>query len=105
MRTEEMEKAKVKVWCTKWALTQGIIEVEGRDLGDGMFQVYSKGQGDLPYYLHGEGREWHRTEYDALEQTIKMANKKIEALKKQIKKIEMDQARNRNRREAIRNSA
>ena len=93
----------MKAWCTKWALTRGVIEIEGREEANGMIYVsFAPGSG---YLLHGEGNEWHRTEYDALEHTINMANKKIEALKRQIKKIEMDRTRNLNRREAIRNSA
>jgi hypothetical protein len=99
-----MNEKKIKVWNTKWALTQGVLEVEGYDLTKGMFEVLGDGTlSHMNYYLHGEGRDWHRTEYDALDYAAKLADKKIAALKNQIKKIEMNQARFRNRRETIRN--
>lgn len=101
-----MNEKKIKVWNTKWALTQGVLEVEGYDLEKGMFQVLGDGTlSHMHYYLHGEGRDWHRTEYDALDYAAKLADKKIAALKNQIKKIEMNQARFRNRRETVRNGA
>jgi hypothetical protein len=85
-----MHEEVIKVWCTKWALTQGIFEVTGYNLGMGMFQVLGNGASFSHYYLHGEGKDWHRTEASALERAAKMADKKLEALKRQIKKLEKD---------------
>jgi hypothetical protein len=88
-----MDNVKIKVWNTKWALTQGVLEVEGYDLKHGMFQVLGDGTlSHMHYYLHGEGRDWHRTKKSAVEWAIKMAAKKIVALKKQIQNIEAKQA-------------
>lgn len=47
-----------KVWVTKYALTQGIIETEGRVSDDFPDMLDAKG---ITNYLHGEGKEWHRT--------------------------------------------
>lgn len=96
----------MKVWMTKYALTPavGIVEIEVKpcsDIHPAMVEVV----GGMCQYLHGEGREWHRHEYDALEKGILMADKKMESMKKQIKTIEMNQARWRNRRDQIRSQA
>lgn len=44
----------MKIWNSKYALTEGLIEQEGEEVGDSMVKV-----GSLQY-LHGEGKEWHR---------------------------------------------
>jgi hypothetical protein len=99
----------MKIWITKWATTQGIIEAEAEENSGypGVVQVLSNPAipGSMAYYLHGEGKDWCRTEYDALEVANKMCGKKIEALKRQGKTLEMKQAVMRNRRDAIRNQA
>jgi hypothetical protein len=99
----------MKIWITKWATTKGVIEAEGEELSGppGMVQVLPNpaNPGSMAYYLHGEGKDWCRTEYDALEVANKMCGKKIEALKRQVKTLEMKQAVMRNRRDTIRNQA
>lgn len=76
----------MKVWITKYALTQGIIEKEAElcESYDGMIRV----SGKFSYYLHGEGKEWHRTKESAIARAEEMRQKKIESLKKQIQKLE-----------------
>ena len=77
----------MKVWITKYALTQGIIEIEAEECGkgfEGMIQTKEK----CPSYYHGEGKDWHRTKEDAIKKAEKIRQKKIESLKKQIKKLE-----------------
>lgn len=76
----------MKVWITKYALTQGIIKSEAEDCGDRMIRVKNE-NGYFEYY-HGEGKEWHKTEESAIEKAEQMRQKKIESLKKQIQKLE-----------------
>lgn len=95
-----MNDVKIKVWCAKWAYAKGVLEVEGYDLTRGTFQV--RVADGTHYYLHDEGKEWHRTEYSALNYAAQMADKKIAKLKNQIKQLEMNQARFQNRCETIR---
>lgn len=78
----------MKVFVTKYALTQGIKEVEVEDCGNGMVRTpgfLSNGGGRC---FHGEGREWHRTKEAAVERAEKMRVDKIKSLQKSIKKIQ-----------------
>jgi hypothetical protein len=90
----------MKVWITKYALTEGIIEAEG-DIYTvlpmnssgipnsdmfccskiGFFKDYS-----FPNF-HGEGREWHRTEKAAKIKANQMVAAKIGSLKKSLAKF------------------
>lgn len=74
----------MKVWITKYALTQGILEVEAKDLGDDMIKTVEK----YPSYYSKEGRDWHRTKESAISKAEEMRQKKIASLKKQIEKLE-----------------
>lgn len=76
----------MKVWITKYALSEGIREVDGEVTRDFPEILSSK---DYPYgYLHGEGKEWHRTRKSAYARADKMRLEKIVSLKKQIAKLE-----------------
>lgn len=75
----------MEVYITKYALTQGIKKMEVEDVGDGMVAVKT---GIFYGYYHGEGREWHKTKEGAIKKAEEMRDKKIENLKKQIKKLE-----------------
>lgn len=79
-----MEEIK-KVWITKYALTKGIIETEGRISNSCPGLLDAKG---ITNYLHGEGNEWHRTKESAIAKAEEMRQKKIESLKSQIEKLE-----------------
>jgi hypothetical protein len=83
----------MKVWITKYALTEGIIEAEG-DIYTGIpnsdmfccsrigfFKDYSSPN------FHGEGREWHRTEEAAKAKANQMVSAKIGSLKKSLAKF------------------
>lgn len=74
----------MKVWITKYALTQGIFEKEVREGIDGS-AVYGE---TLYESYHGEGKQWHRTKESAIKRAEEMRKDKIERLKKQIKKLE-----------------
>lgn len=75
----------MKVWITKYALTDGIVEKECEYFEDGSVREIGN---SFPIYYHGEGKDWHRTKESAIKKAEEMRNKKIESLKKQIKKLE-----------------
>lgn len=84
----EREKVAMKVWITKYALTQGIYECEAEvceNINPDMIEVRSNRHSA---YYHNEGVEWHKTKEAALEKAEEMRKKKIESLKKQIVKLE-----------------
>lgn len=78
-------KPRFKAFITKYALTDGIKEVEvevcdeypGMVKGSGLFALY-----------HGEGKEWHRTRESAVKKAEEMRVNRIASLKKQITKLE-----------------
>ena len=76
----------MKVWITKYALTDGIIE------NDAEVCIDTDATGNMivcdRVYFHGEGREWHRTKESAIQKAEEMRQKKIASLKKQIEKLE-----------------
>lgn len=74
----------MKVWITKYAISSGILEKEARENENfpGMITT------DDGSYFHGEGKDWTRTKEEAIAIAEKMKAKKIESLKKQIKKLE-----------------
>lgn len=74
---------RMQIYSTKYALTDGIVEKEVRDVGDGMVEVL-EGYG---YYLHGEGKEWHRTWESAVARAEEMRHKKIKSVEKQLEKL------------------
>ena len=75
----------MKIWNTKFALTRGILEHEAKDCGDGMVMLIDS-QGPC-VYLHGEGKNWHRTREGAVERAEDMKTNQLAFLQKQIKKI------------------
>lgn len=72
-------------FVTKYALTQGILEIKAIELKDGMIKHIDRGH--TVYYL-GEGREWHRTKDEAVKKANELREKKLASLKKQIAKLE-----------------
>lgn len=81
----------MKVWITKYALTKGIFEAEisddciDIDRSGNMIQVKD---GRFAVYYHGKGKEWNKNKESAIKMADEMRKKKIESLKKQIKKLE-----------------
>jgi hypothetical protein len=76
----------MKVWMSKYALTAGLSEHEAQECNDGsMVQI---GCGFGTQYLHGEGREWHRTREEAAARAEAMRTKKIASLRQQIARLE-----------------
>lgn len=72
----------MKIWNSKYALTEGLIEQEGEEVGDSMVKV-----GSLQY-LHGEGKEWHRTRESAAARAEVMRKAKIASVRKQLARLE-----------------
>jgi hypothetical protein len=74
----------MKLWVTKYALTSGIMEIDGEVSGDlALWEVNGWNQ-----YVHGEGKEWHRTFSGASNHAEKMRIKKIASHKNSIAKLE-----------------
>lgn len=73
-----------KVWITKYALTQGIIEEEVEKCDSNMIVVEKK----YPEFYHGQGREWHLDKESAIKKAEQMRQKKINSLKRRIDKLE-----------------
>jgi predicted ATP-grasp superfamily ATP-dependent carboligase len=71
----------MKVWITKYALSEGIEEHDVTDCGEGMMLTANR-------YFHGEGRDWHRTRESAVTKAEKMRKSKIASLRKQIERLE-----------------
>lgn len=73
-----MEEKKIKVWIAKYALTQGIYEIEVIDCGGGMVK------GEHYNFFHREGDQWHATKESAIKKAEKMRLRKIASLEKQL---------------------
>ena len=87
MSMSNQQTAKVKRWISKYALTKGVYEAEGKIIEDsianGCFVIehlYSRDYFSL--------KEHHETKEAALAKAESMRLKKIESLKKQIAKLE-----------------
>ncbi len=75
----------MKVWITKYALTEGIEAIDGEiasDISENMF-VQSGRTGRIYH-----GKEWHSTEESAIKRAEEMRIAKIASLKKQIARLE-----------------
>lgn len=82
-----MATTQIKTWITKYALTNGIQEVNDAELFKHSPSSVSVPSLGIFATFHGEGREWHRTRESAVEHANKMRAKKICALQKQITKL------------------
>jgi hypothetical protein len=77
----------MKVWISKYALTQGIYEAEVEQSTTSPSMVSQKQENTYDTCYHGEGREWHRTPEEARAKANKMVNDKIKSLEKQLVKL------------------
>lgn len=78
------------IYVTRYALTEGIQRYENAEhcVGTNPGMVRVRGAGPLPLFLHGEGKDWHRTPESALKRAEQMRQAKIASLKKQLAKLE-----------------
>lgn len=80
----------MKVWITKYSLTQGIIEAEATisSIGNGEMIELLKDNGNVcGIYFYGKGKEWHELLEEAVVKFEEMRDKKIVSLQKQIEKL------------------
>lgn len=75
----------MRVWITKYALTQGVFEMDVERQSDDGKSVYGKAWNQS---YHGQGVEWCKTKSAAIARAKEMRDKKIASLKKQIEKLE-----------------
>jgi hypothetical protein len=73
----------ITAYVTRYALTKGIIRVEGHQCGPTMISYYVEG---YPNYAHGN--DWHTTPEKAARRAEAMRVKKITSLKATIAKLE-----------------
>lgn len=71
-----------KVWISKYALTNGIEEIDIREVGDGMVATLGP---YTNYYLPGQ---WHETREAAVARAEVMRVAKLKSLRKSISEIE-----------------
>lgn len=76
----------MKIWNTVNCLTSGITEHEATACGKGRVEI-SRHKLVYPTYLHGEGKDWHRTEKSAINRANEVKLRKLQSLDKQVKKI------------------
>lgn len=77
----------MKVWVTKWAVSQGIFLVEAKETDwPDTIEVLPSVKGSLSYYL--KKPYWYLTQADAIEHGTKMVSKAIVALRKKLNKLE-----------------
>ena len=75
----------MKVWITKYALTDGIIEADAELCG---LDIISASWDNGTRCNNFKGEEWWSTKKNAIEKAEEMRQKKITSLKKQIEKLE-----------------
>lgn len=77
----------MKVYITKYALTEGITEKEVELCQTNFDMVQTKDGMRFNCYYHGEGKEWHRTWESAVARAEEMRQKKIKSVEKQLEKL------------------
>ena len=85
---EKTEK-EITAYVTRYALTQGVLKMRGR-VSEGMLVVQSRDHGPDDYY---HGNDWHETEDEACADYRKRVKRKIESVRRQLRKLEaLDEA-------------
>ena len=74
----------IKVFITKYALTDGIIEKDA-ELCDDNKMIKVSGKGYFTTYFHGE--DWHRTRESAVKRAEIMRDRAIKSAEKKIAKL------------------
>ncbi len=76
----------MKVWITKYALSEGIREAEVEKI-ESVPGMVSETAPFWPMAFHGEGREWHTNRQSAEDRAEIMRLNRISSLEKQIRKL------------------
>ena len=71
-----------KVWVTRYALTDGIMEMKGEIHDDGYFLPDGDG-----YWSSIPKKDWHHTKAEAIARAEEMRIERLKSLDNQIKKI------------------
>ena len=74
----------IKVFITKYALTDGIVEKDA-ELCDDNKMIKVKEKGCFVTYFHGE--DWHRTRESAVKRAEIMRDRAIKSAEKKIAKL------------------
>lgn len=72
----------MRAWITKYALTDGVFEVDGEATQSGCLRYKS---GD--YYSFVSGGDWHPTREQAVARAEDMRIRKLKSLDNQIKRV------------------
>lgn len=77
----------MQIWSTKYCLSQGIelLSVEESETNEAIVCYEING---WKHFLHGEGKDWHRTREAAIDRADSVRIAKILSLKKQLAKLE-----------------
>jgi len=74
------------IYISKYALSEGILELQGKDVGRGMAMIPpTDTAGFTTYYKRGE---WHTTREEAVARAEDMCRRRIASLRRQIAKLE-----------------
>lgn len=76
----------MKAWITKYALTQGIYEIDAEICTNTSTDMIQDINNKYIYY-HGEGRQWHSTKEAAIIKATQMRDRKVKALHTQLNKL------------------
>lgn len=74
----------MKAWITRYALTTGILEVEGTKHSEDMFE-YKVPESSFIDWAHGN--DWHETKEAAIAHADVMRIRKIKSLERSIEKL------------------
>jgi hypothetical protein len=80
----------MKIWNTKHALSQGVIEQDAEYVAEFVSDKYAvvKWPNGVTEYLYKEGKDWHRTRESALARADVMRKERIASLRNQIVRLE-----------------
>lgn len=82
----DAEKIIEKIWVSKYAIAQGILELGPVKYRDNMV-IFKQKNGYLAFY-HGLGKEFHFSLEEAQARAEEMRIAKIASLRKQIEKLQ-----------------
>lgn len=76
----------MKVWISKYALTQGIYEVEG-EIAESYSKMFCVPKSGKTFAMYFHKPDWYETKAEAIVRAEQMRANKLKALDKQIAKI------------------
>lgn len=77
----------MKIWSTKYCLTDGITEHEVVNGYTNNMVTIPKTADSYAMHLHGEGKDWHKSKEAAVRRANVIRIKKLQSLDKQVEKI------------------